>query len=144
MRIRAHSFAITARSSCAVLPEMRCNLPNMVRLTHIHERPGLVPEALWTFRVVLVNNNTMSCVRVLRYRRYRRYRRYLPTNWLLPLKEYCGMSQLCKVASLSLRLPTGRLERPRGAIHLRSVAPSTRPRAVRLNFKLTRTRTRRR
>jgi len=46
---------------------MRCNLPNMVRLTHIHERPGLVPEALWTFRVVLVNNNTMSCVRVLRY-----------------------------------------------------------------------------
>ena len=39
---------------------MRCNLPNMVRLTHIHERPGLVPEALWTFRVVLVNNNTMS------------------------------------------------------------------------------------
>ena len=81
--------------------------------------------------MVLVNNNTMSCVRVptvLRYRRYRRYRRYLPTNWLLPLKEYCGMSQLCKVASLSLRLPTGRLERPRGAIHLRSVAPSTRPR----------------
>ena len=39
---------------------MRCNLPNMVRLTHIHERPGLVPEALWTFRVVLVNNNTLS------------------------------------------------------------------------------------
>jgi hypothetical protein len=59
-------------------------------------------------------------------------RRYLPTNWLLPLKEYCGMSQLCKVASLSLRLPTGRLERPRGAIHLRSVAPSTRPRPSQL------------
>ena len=71
--------------------------------------------------MVLVNNNTMSCVRVLRYVG-------TSTNWLLPLKEYCGMSQLCKVASLSLRLPTGRLERPRGAIHLRSVAPSTRPR----------------
>ena len=72
----------------------------------------------------------MCKIRVLRYRRYRRYRRYLPTNWLLPLKEYCGMSQLCKVASLSPRLPIGRLERPpraSGAIHLRSEAPSTRP-----------------